>query len=282
VNLIAANPFGLCNRLKGLVTVARVSGEFRIYWERIPKVLNCDIGELFEIDTFILERKPFPNGSKLYRSWRLGVLASDGIPEGFCSFGASVQGVGLMHNDPLGRNIDQEYHRIPEKIIDIYVKLFLKIKPRRDLNTIINSFSEKFDENTVSMNIRSWNDDPQRNKEFFDFNAYVVEMKKFPTEVKFFVTSDSFEVIKDLSEIFPERILSYPRITALDTSRDSALGMQEDVIELYLVSKNKTIIGSFLSTYTEVAWWIGGAKAKVILPLPNNNTKVYDDNCKAG
>jgi hypothetical protein len=269
MKIIAANRHGLCNRLKAIATVARLTGEFRVYWEVHPNLLNCAINDLFEIKPFIVEEKPLPIGSKVYLSWRLGVLASDGVPEGFSSFGESVGGVRLIFNDPLRRNIDNEFSRIPKSLIEIYVKIFEKIQPKPDLVEKINSFSSKFDENTVSMNIRSWNDDPHRNKEFFSIDAYIEEMKKFPKQTNFYVSSDSLEVKNSLFEIFPNRILCFPRKTELATSRHSKEGMQEDLIELYLVSKNKVIIGSYLSTFTEVAWWLGGAKAKVILPLPN-------------
>ena len=49
----------------------------------------------------------------------------------------------------------------------------------------------------------------------------------------------------------------YQRTTDLDTSRDFPEGVQEDLIELYLLSKNRILIGSHFSTFTEVAWWLG-------------------------
>ena len=58
-------------------------------------------------------------------------------------------------------------------------------------------------------------------------------------------------------------MLIYPRKTTLDNSRDFTEGIQEDLIELYLLSKNKIIIGSHFSTYTEVAWWLGGCTENI-------------------
>ena len=41
---------------------------------------------------------------------------------------------------------------------------------------------------------------------------------------------------------------------------------QLSLIELYLLSKGKHMIGSYLSTYCEVAWYLGGCEATVFIP----------------
>ena len=48
----------------------------------------------------------------------------------------------------------------------------------------------------------------------------------------------------------------YPRCSSHGNSRSNKEGIQEDLIDLYLLSKNKSIIGSHNSTFTEVAWWL--------------------------
>jgi len=83
-------------------------------------------------------------------------------------------------------------------------------------------------------------------------------MKKYDKDYTFYVATDSKDVqnyFNNSSEL-KDRIFIYPRKTNLDTSRDFPEGVQEDLIELYLLSKNKIIIGSHFSTFTEVAWWL--------------------------
>ena len=53
--------------------------------------------------------------------------------------------------------------------------------------------------------------------------------------------------------------------TSILDSRLNSFGIKEDFIEMLLLSKNSHIIGTYLSTYTEVAWWFGGATAKVVV-----------------
>ena len=45
-------------------------------------------------------------------------------------------------------------------------------------------------------------------------------------------------------------------------------------IELLILSKCATIIGTYDSTFDEVAWWMGGCRSKVIIPKPTN----FDEN----
>ena len=83
-------------------------------------------------------------------------------------------------------------------------------------------------------------------------------MGKYDNNYNFFISTDSEEVRNYFSEKskLKNRILFYNRKTSLDNSRDIPEGMQEDLIELYLLSKNKIIIGSHFSTFTEVAWYL--------------------------
>ena len=41
-------------------------------------------------------------------------------------------------------------------------------------------------------------------------------------------------------------------------------------IDLMLLSKCDTIVGTYASTFAEVAWWLGDTKPKVIIPEPYN------------
>ena len=79
------------------------------------------------------------------------------------------------------------------------------------------------------------------------------------------MTSDSEDVKLRFKELYKDRVLIYNRETDIKTSRGNSFGIQEDFIEMLLLSKNNYIIGTYLSTFTEVAWWLGDAKAKVVV-----------------
>ena len=124
---------------------------------------------------------------------------------------------------------------------------------------------KNFDKNTVSVHIRSWADDDERKTNFHRLEKFIDETRKFDDKTKFYLTSDSEDVKLRFKELYKDRVLIYNRKTDIKTSRGNSFGIQEDFIEMLLLSKNDHIIGTYLSTFTEVAWWLGGAKAKVVV-----------------
>ena len=90
-------------------------------------------------------------------------------------------------------------------------------------------------------------------------------MDKFPEQTKFFVSSDSVNVVGELRDKYGERIIVYDRHAPLETSRSTRVGAQDDLAEMLLLSKNNVILGTYMSTFTEVAWWLGGARASVVI-----------------
>ena len=62
---------------------------------------------------------------------------------------------------------------------------------------------------------------------------------------------------------YGDRVITYPKRTKFG-DRKTVKGMQDIMIDFLLSSKNKVIIGDKLSTFTELSWWFGGCKAKVI------------------
>ena len=61
------------------------------------------------------------------------------------------------------------------------------------------------------------------------------------------------------------RVVQYLNFTSLHIMTLGGEGIKDDLIELYLLSKNKVLIGSFTSTYSEVAWWLGGCNEKIVI-----------------
>jgi hypothetical protein len=56
--------------------------------------------------------------------------------------------------------------------------------------------------------------------------------------------------------------MHYPKRTAVN-DRTSREGMQDILIDLLLLSRNKHLVASYLSTFPELAWWLGGCQATV-------------------
>jgi hypothetical protein len=58
-------------------------------------------------------------------------------------------------------------------------------------------------------------------------------------------------------------VLAYPRTTARADSWSTPQGIVEDLTDLLLLARTGTLFASYLSTFSEAAWWLGGAKARV-------------------
>ena len=61
--------------------------------------------------------------------------------------------------------------------------------------------------------------------------------------------------------------MTYPRRT-FPGDRKSREGIQDALIELLLLAENKSLKASYLSTFSEMAWWFGGCRARVeVIPI---------------
>ena len=82
---------------------------------------------------------------------------------------------------------------------------------------------------------------------------------------------------------YGDRVVTYER-DIFNNPHLAESGHHEDIqittdafIELLILSKCSTIIGTYDSTFDEVAWWFSGCKSKVIIPTPTNFDQQYHD-----
>ena len=266
--IISINKGGLCNRIKSLVSVIRISkienDEYKVLWEVLNNykkdkhILNCPFNLLFENNICINNI----SNNQCYDSHCLYIYDKDNIPKNFNNFNSNCSRSFSKKYD--NKTIDFMYNKIPEILKNEYIKYFKILKPIQKLQTEIDNFSKKFNEKTISLHIRSWNrKNEKERKSLYNLDNIENEIKKYDESYNFYLASDCQEVKNELHKKYSNRILTYPRKTTLDNSRDFSEGIQEDLIELYLLSKNKIIIGSHFSTYTEVAWWLGGCTENI-------------------
>ena len=262
--IVATNASGLGNRIKAIVSCMRISpNNHRVFWTK-NRDLSCDFKDLFRNN---IEVDNLSFSHQRYDSWRLAVFDEAEIPDTFNLETAGFDRAGnrFSFTCPRGRNIDIEYNRIPTSVRERYLKHFNALKIHPYILTEVKNFSKNFDKNTVSVHIRSWADDDERKTNFHRLEKFIDETRKFDDKTKFYLTSDSEDVKLRFKELYKDRVLIYNRKTDIKTSRGNSFGIQEDFIEMLLLSKNDHIIGTYLSTFTEVAWWLGGAKAKVVV-----------------
>ncbi|MEM9423654.1 MAG: hypothetical protein AAF975_02555, partial [Spirochaetota bacterium] len=75
------------------------------------------------------------------------------------------------------------------------------------------------------------------------------------SSVKFFLATDDLSVEIKLRQIFPGRIVSYPK---KNFDRNNPIAIQDAVIDLYCLSNCRKLIGSYSSSFSEIASEING------------------------
>lgn len=289
--IISINIGGLSNRLKCLVSCMRyadmVSTDCGVLWKVLNDyskhvhILNCDYRSLLNIEgvSYITEScKDYLYYDMTRISDRFMIHDSDNIPTNFNTFNSKCN-KKFVAQDKHGRDIDFMYNKIPKSMIDVYKPYFQRLKLIPELEQKVSDFAiENFDEYTISVHIRSWNRNGEKGRHdyLFDIAKFEKAMEEkmeehfnqnYPGNCKFFLTTDSQEV-KDYftkESQYKDSIITYPRETNLNTSRDFKEGVQEDAIELFLLGKNNALIGSHFSTYSEVAWWLAGCPTDVTI-----------------
>jgi hypothetical protein len=292
--VVSAETAGLGNRLKSWVSAMRLSADARVHWAVTPN-MPAGFSQLFANDC---ATGTIPEGARVYSSWRLIVLPEDEahLPAGFATVGAGahplIRAAGKAWWNLRGcpndryrymvfpkthsrrstradaRHLDLEYGRIPQYFRDVYVPLFRRIDV---LPAIVRKADDwagdaGVDETTVGVQVRTWRDDPRRRRKYHrpSSNRLLRLMEGVRPEHRFLVVSDDDTIVASLARRFGEnRVMHYPRETTRAQSWQSAEGVVEDLIDLLLLAKTRRLFASYLSTFSEAAWWLGGASAEV-------------------
>ena len=299
--ILSANQGGLANRMKCYASCYRYSELYniplKVYWlvlsretkGNVDHFLYCPFSALFQnkiehdielsyrqMTNFNYKKLFNHNNCILYTHPNLLILPNDILD----NYNDEYDSGGAKFKRNQKKCLDFNYNNIPNDIKLEYIKAFKTLKLDYSLQEKINNFSKNnFDYNTISIHIRSWsrcNENDRAQVLFQDgIKKFEDEMKiyrdKWNKDINYYLASDSSEIInyfKNESEL-KDKIITYDRLSELELSRENLLGIQEDLIEMYLLSckKNKkgecTIIGSKNSTYTEVAWYLSGCTKKI-------------------
>lgn len=291
--LVSTESGGLGNRIKSWVSARRLSADARLYWPQTPN-MPARFGELFVNDVAI---DAVPSQAQTYNSWRLAILPEDEahLPKGFAVVGAGAHPIwrGLeagwsrlrgrrderfrymlfpkQHSRRStrrdARHIDLEYGRIPDAIRAAYVPLFAELQPQPEILSCVNEWWERAGSaSMIGVQVRTWRDDARRYRKYHlpARSRLLRLMGSESPNCRFLVVSDSDEFIDELRREFePGRIVSFARSTRRESSWQSSEGIREDLIDMLLLSRSQRLVVSYLSTFSEAAWWLGGARAEV-------------------
>jgi hypothetical protein len=291
--VVSVETAGLGNRIKSWVSAMRLGRDARVLWPVTPNMPTA-FGDLFANSCAV---DAVPEGAVAHVSWRLAVLPEDEphLPAGFATVGAGahplIRGLGKLWWTLRGRpddryqfmifpkshsrrstradarHIDLEYERIPQHFRDVYVPLFRRIIVQPAIAARVAGWADaNLDERVVGVQVRTWRDDPRRQRKYHRPSARRLTrlIDSVAANARLLVVSDSDAFVESLAETYgPERILSYPRTTRREASWSSPDGVVEDLIDMLLLARTRRLFASYLSTFSETAWWLGGATARV-------------------
>lgn len=151
------------------------------------------------------------------------------------------------------RPIDGEYNNIPPEIIKKYRPWFSLFKPSDKVQARINEVS--LPQNAVAVQVRNapdWQNyfgGNEPSEVFFEL------MDKYPKNTIFYLSAMSKEAAEPFYQRYGHRIVELP-------NKDYH-SMVDATADMFILGSTKEAIYSIGSTFSEVGWWLGGAKAKV-------------------
>jgi len=291
--IVSTETGGLGNRIKSWVSSMRLDADARVHWPVTPN-MPARFEDLFANDCAV---DTVPAGAAVHGSWRLEILPEDEpyLPVGFATVGGGahpvVRGLGKLwwrlRGEPDdryrymvfpkqhsrrstradGRHIDLEYGRIPEYFRLVYGAFFGRIRVRPEIVERAESWArDALHGDLAGVQVRTWRDDPRRHRKYHRpaVGRLLRLLRAEPPTTRFLVVSDSDDVGPWLeAELGPGRVLQYPRTTVRHESWRSVEGMTEDLLDMVLLARMPTLFASYLSTFSETAWWLGGTRARV-------------------
>ena len=244
---LATTVNGLSNRLKNLISVLRLSNK--------SKSTFTEFSDIFENDFFTLD--PKINYIPLC-TWRI-ILTNDDIeiPDHFNSITRD-----LPERDLRYRDVDSEYDRIPPIFREKILRIINSFRIRKEISDIVDNF--KLD-NLAGFHIRTWSPTYHKECDYWstimrsksDINYLInFEKKLASTNENIFLSCDDFNFKNYLKNKYTN-IMTYERDKNLSD-------IQNDFVDMLLLSKCKYFYGTKLSTFSEMSWWLGGCKQKVL------------------
>lgn len=130
----------------------------------------------------------------------------------------------------------------------------------------LDEASSEFDENTVGMHIRRT--DSVKSIELSPLNLYEDKMSELISQninQKVYIATDDPSIENHFKNSYPENVIIYKKTFG----RDTLEGIEDAVVELFLLSRTSRIFGSYYSSYSEMASKFGQIPLHVLKLTPH-------------
>ncbi len=127
--------------------------------------------------------------------------------------------------------------------------------PKKMIQNRIDDITKNFGKHAVGIHIRGTDNVKSLRHSPFDVFVDCInkELIKNPDAI-FYISTDEMEYKERMVQIFGDKIITSPVIL----KRDSVEGMKGALVDLYCLSQTNYIIGSYWSSFSEIAAEIGG------------------------
>lgn len=296
--LISANLGGISNRVKCLISLLRLKNELKrdqviLYWP-LNHTCGAKFSDLFKNKITELSYQEF-NELPKNNTKKVGEnsLTINNFEEQYLiceTWKFLLKENEIKENNFLEKKreayedgIDLNFSDIPEEIkkdILCYLKL---LRPVDWINEEVNNFSKKNNLGSmVGLHIRRGDFADRKvspgkvssDEKFIERMKQILE--KDPNTL-FFLCTDSKEIEDKLEKEFRDKIIKYTKTSFV---RTDVKATQEGLVDLMLLSKTKHILGTYRSTFTEMAWWFGECNPRIEIIIDKEKETAYLKNVK--
>lgn len=265
---------GLANRLRAIDSALRycekTGQRLSVHWRRDKRLCDCCWDDLFQPEKIVSSAgKGWERLQRVYKLKRhsrlfcrlldaLGALHIIRIfgPDDWSALRSFVERGGTciwtvvesfsVFCWPEGEDFKKEFFR-----------------PSDEVQERLAYMTANFDSHTVGVHVRRTdNKDSLRLSPLESFTSKMRLHLAEDNAARFFVCSDDASVKSFLVREFGEEMISTP---SGSLSRDSLDGMKQAAVELFALSRTSYIIGSYYSSFSEMASYLGGIKLEVAM-----------------
>ncbi len=245
---------GLCNRMRVIASAFKLAEKYGaqlvVMW-RLTKGLNCSFSNLFCLDERI---KIIESRHKIDFRFMWKAMKAD-----ICLLNCRYE-----EKDNIERAVEKGGYVYITSVHNFYnAEDFSLFRPVESIEKQVLQITERIDKNTIGIHIRRT--DAVKSIQysptqlFFDYIGLCIEKDK---KAKFYLATDSEDVEKELLASFPGGVFVVNELKRF--GRDSQKGMEDAVIDLFCLSKCSYIVGSYWSSFSEIAAAIGNIKLNVL------------------
>lgn len=254
---------GLCNRMRAMASSVYVATKMgcpiTVYWNK-NKECFADFSDLFKpvvLDNVTL--KPYTCSDSYLALARKRNLYIPSLIRHFMFDRQLVEHACLSDDEIDG--LRGRIYIISGSFVANCCSLKSLFVPTLEIQEQINLLSAQFSEHVCGIHIRRTDNDKSIQKnEIADYLRYMDGKVETCPDVRFFLATDSTQVKQLMSDRYGDRLLSHPA----KLERTSIQGMKDAVVDLWCLSLTKEIIGSFHSSYSEIAAELGGIELKIL------------------